>query len=72
MSDNEAAPPAETRETDTDTLYRVGEWASIKALVADRDEMTVYLKVEAALAELERLQPLAADAPRDHKRSAHE
>lgn len=42
-----------------DLLYRAGEHASIKALLADRDEMTVYLKVEALAAEHERLREAA-------------
>jgi hypothetical protein len=36
----------------TDQCYRLGEWESIKALVSDRDEATVYLKVEAVVNEL--------------------
>ena len=45
-----------TEDDITDLLYRAGEWECIKTLVADREEMTVYLKVEAALNELEALR----------------
>ena len=46
-------------QTVQEWAYRVGEWESITALLADREEATTYLKVAALEAEAARLRAAA-------------
>ena len=51
----------------TDQAYRIGEWECISGLLADREEMTVYLKVEGLLNEHEAMRAQLTEAQQEAK-----